>query len=32
VARTRSTVEPCIEEAKGEAGFDHCAVRLWPSW
>src|SRR5262249_23007984 len=32
VASTRYTVEQCIEEAKGETGFDHYAVRLWPSW
>jgi len=32
VASTRYTVEQCIEEATGETGFDHYAVRLWPSW
>ena len=32
VAATRYTVEQCIEEAKGEAGFDQYEVRLWPSW
>jgi SRSO17 transposase len=32
VASTRSTVEQCIEEAKGEAGFDRYEVRTWPSW
>ncbi len=32
VAGTRYTVEQCIEEAKGETGFDHYEVRTWPSW
>jgi SRSO17 transposase len=32
VASTRYTVEQCIEEAKGETGFDGYAVRTWPSW
>ena len=32
VASTRYTVEQCIEEAKGETGFDHYEVRTWPSW
>jgi hypothetical protein len=32
VASTRDTVEHCIEQATGETGFDHFAVRLWPSW
>lgn len=32
VAATRYTVEQCIEEAKGEAGFDQYEVRFWPSW
>jgi len=32
IAATRYTVEQCIEEAKGEAGFDEYEVRLWPSW
>lgn len=32
VAATRYTVEQCIEEAKGETGFDEYEVRLWPSW
>lgn len=32
VAATRSTVEQCIEEAKGEAGLDEYEVRTWPSW
>jgi SRSO17 transposase len=32
IAATRFTVEQCIEEAKGEAGFDQYEVRLWPSW
>jgi len=32
VAATRYTVEQCIEEAKGEVGFDHYQVRFWPSW
>src|SRR5262249_13201705 len=32
VASTRYTVEQCIEEAKGEAGFDRYEVRTWPSW
>jgi SRSO17 transposase len=32
VAATRYTVEQCIEEAKGEVGFDQYEVRLWPSW
>lgn len=32
VAGTRYTVAQGIEEAKGETGFDHDAVRLWPSW
>jgi SRSO17 transposase len=32
VASTRYTVEQCIEEAKGETGFDHYEVRYWHSW
>jgi SRSO17 transposase len=32
VAATRDRVEQCIEEAKGEAGFDQYEVRFWPSW
>lgn len=32
VAATRYTVEQCIEEAKGEVGFDQYEVRFWPSW
>jgi SRSO17 transposase len=32
VAGTRYTVEQCIEEGKGETGFDQYAVRHWPSW
>ncbi|HVC34366.1 MAG TPA: IS701 family transposase [Chloroflexota bacterium] len=32
IAATRYTVEQCIEEAKGEAGFDQNEVRLWLSW
>lgn len=32
VAAARSTVEQCIEEAKGEVGFDQYEVRFWPSW
>jgi SRSO17 transposase len=32
IAATRYTVEQCIEEAKGEAGFDQYEVRFWPSW
>jgi SRSO17 transposase len=32
VASTRYTVEQCIEEAKGETGFDRYEVRTWPSW
>lgn len=32
VASTRYTVEQCIEEAKGQTGFDRYAVRTWPSW
>jgi SRSO17 transposase len=32
VASTRYTVEQCIEQATGETGFDHYAVRRWPSW
>ena len=32
VAATRYTVEQCIEEAKGEVGFDHYEVRFWPNW
>ena len=32
VAATRYTVEQCIEEAKGETGFDHYEVRHWHSW
>lgn len=28
----RYTVEQCIEEAKGEAGYDEYEVRLWPRW
>jgi SRSO17 transposase len=32
IAATRYTVEQCIEEAKGEVGFDHYEVRFWPSW
>ena len=32
VASTRYTVEQCIEEAKGEAGFDRYEVRTWASW
>ena len=31
VAATRYTVEQCIEEAKGETGFDQYEVRLWPT-
>ena len=29
---TRFAVEQCFEEAKGQAGLDEYAVRLWPSW
>jgi SRSO17 transposase len=32
VASSRYTVEQCIEEAKGETGFDRYEVRTWPSW
>ena len=32
IAATRYTVEQCIEEAKGEVGFDQYEVRFWPSW
>jgi SRSO17 transposase len=32
VASTRYTVEQCIEEAKGETGFDRYEVRTWLSW
>jgi SRSO17 transposase len=32
VASARYTVEQCIEEAKGETGFDRYEVRTWPSW
>lgn len=32
IAATRFTVEQCIEEAKGEVGFDQYEVRFWPSW
>jgi SRSO17 transposase len=32
VASTRYTVEQCIEEAKGETGFDRYEVRTWASW
>jgi SRSO17 transposase len=32
VASTRYTVEQCIEEAKGQTGFDRYEVRSWPSW
>ncbi|HZV50944.1 MAG TPA: hypothetical protein VFD49_14385 [Candidatus Dormibacteraeota bacterium] len=31
VAATRSTAEPCFEEAKGETGLDQDQVRHWPS-
>lgn len=32
VASTRYSVEQCIEEAKGQTGFDRYEVRTWPSW
>jgi SRSO17 transposase len=32
VASARYTVEQCIEEAKGETGFDRYEVRTWSSW
>jgi SRSO17 transposase len=32
VASSRSTVEQCIEEAKGETGLDQYEVRFWHSW
>jgi SRSO17 transposase len=32
IASTRSTVEQCIEEAKGETGLDEYEVRFWHSW
>lgn len=32
VAGARYTVEQCIEEAKGEVGFDHYEVRHYHSW
>jgi SRSO17 transposase len=32
IAATRYTVEQCLEEAKGEVGFDHYEVRYWPNW
>lgn len=32
VASTRYTVELCIQEAKGQTGFDRYEVRTWPSW
>lgn len=32
IAATRYTVEQCLEEAKGEVGFDQYEVRFWPSW
>jgi SRSO17 transposase len=32
IAGTRYTVEQCIEEAKGEVGFDQYEVRHYPSW
>ena len=32
VASSRSTVEQCREEAKGEVGLDEYEVRFWHSW
>src|SRR5215467_2269770 len=32
IAGTRYTVEQCIEEAKGEVGFDQYEVRHYGSW
>ena len=32
VAATRYIAEHCIEEAKGETGFDEYVVRSWHSW
>jgi SRSO17 transposase len=32
VASTCSTVEQCIEEARGETGLDEYEVRFWHSW
>ena len=32
VASSRSTVEQCIEEAKGETGLADYEVRYWHSW
>jgi SRSO17 transposase len=32
IASTRSTIEQCIEEAKGETGLDEYEVRFWHSW
>ena len=29
---TRWTVEPCVEEGKGEVGLDHYEVRSWQGW
>jgi SRSO17 transposase len=31
-AGSRWAIESCIEEAKGEVGLDHYAVRKWTSW
>ena len=31
-ARVRWAIEECLEEAKGEVGLDHYAVRRWDGW
>ena len=32
VAGTRSTIEECFEEAKGQVGLDQYEVRKWDGW